>query len=69
MISVPLQTQPENKDTHLNYFLRIKVNVGLGGGGRGKSAVAPVVTDNDLFLMPVDISACKITPLIRRRIN
>ena len=68
MISVPLQTQPENKDTHLNYFSRIKVNVGLGGG-RGKSAVAPVVTDNDLFLMPVDISACKITPLIRRRIN
>ena len=68
MISVPLQTQPENKDTHLNYFPRIKVNVGLGGG-RGKSAVAPVVTDNDLFLMPVDISACKITPLIWRRIN
>ena len=68
MISVPLQTQPENKDTHLNYFPRIKVNVGLGGG-RDKSAVAPVVTDNDLFLMPVDISACKITPLIRRKIN
>lgn len=68
MISVPLQTQPENKDTHLNYFPRIKVNVGLGGG-RGKSAVAPVVTDNDLFLMPVDISTCKITPLILRRIN